>query len=300
VTFPPPSGAAIAAGATVVLWASAFPAIGVAVPQFGPAGLSVARLLVASSALAAVAPLVGVRPPRRQDLPVIAVCGLFGMTFYQLLLSAGERVVAPGTASLLVATAPIYSTLLAAAFLGERPSGRRWTGNGIALFGCATIAASHGLSFGIAALIVLAAAVAQGVFHAAQKPLLSRYTTFEVAAYATWAGTLFVLPWTGSLVHTLPHVSGTAIGAAVFLGVAPSAAGFVLWARAMSGMDIGRLTTSLYLVPGAAIIISYVWLGQRPGAVELIGGGVALLGVAIANSHQHREPSLRGPGRHAA
>jgi hypothetical protein len=45
---------------------------------------------------------------------------------------------------------------------------------------------------------------------------------------------------------------GGPAGAAVFLGVAPSAAGFVLWAYAMSRMDVGRVTTSLYLVPAAA------------------------------------------------
>ncbi|MGH3174513.1 MAG: EamA family transporter, partial [Streptosporangiaceae bacterium] len=69
-------------------------------------------------ALGLAAPLLGVRRPRRRDLPLIALCGLAGMTGYQLLLNAGERVVPAGTASLLVATAPVYASLLAVAFLG--------------------------------------------------------------------------------------------------------------------------------------------------------------------------------------
>ena len=64
----------------------------------------------------------------------------------------------------------------------------------MALAGTALIAASHGLGFGVSALIVLAAAVLQAIFHTAQKPLLARYTGFEVTAYAMWAGTVFVLP----------------------------------------------------------------------------------------------------------
>jgi drug/metabolite transporter (DMT)-like permease len=72
-----------------------------------------------------------VRRPLARDLPLIALCGLAGMTGYQLLLNAGERVVPAGTASLLVATAPVYASLLAMAFLGERPAagggpGARW------------------------------------------------------------------------------------------------------------------------------------------------------------------------------
>ena len=187
--------ATLAAAGTVLLWASAFPAITVAVRGFGPAGLAVARLAVASAALAVAAPWMGVRRPRPRDLPLIALCGLAGMTGYQLLLNAGERVVPAGTASLLVATAPVYASLLAVTFLGEHATRRpgasqHWAGSAVALAGTALIAASHGLGFGTSALIVLAAAVLQAIFHAAQKPLLARYTGFEVTAYAMWAGTV--------------------------------------------------------------------------------------------------------------
>jgi drug/metabolite transporter (DMT)-like permease len=292
--------AAFAAAGTVLLWASAFPAITVAVRGLGPAGLAVARLAVASAALALAAPWMGVRRPKLGDLPLIALCGLAGMTGYQLLLNAGERVVPAGTASLLVATAPVYASLLAVAFLGERASRRHrasqhWGGSAVALAGTALIAASHGLGFGVSALIVLAAAVLQAIFHTAQKPLLARYTGFEVTAYAMWAGTVFILPWTGSLLRALwgpgAHAGGAAIGSAVFLGLAPSAAGFVLWAYAMARADVGRVTVSLYLVPAAAIGISLVWLGQVPGPAELIGGAIALAGVLLASGG----PTSDGP-----
>ena len=116
--------ATFAAAGTVLLWASAFPAITVAVrglgpagPGRGPAGGGVGRAGPGRPAgMGDAAP--GAADQR--DLPLIALCGLAGMTGYQLLLNAGERVVPAGTASLLVATAPVYASLLAVAFLGER------------------------------------------------------------------------------------------------------------------------------------------------------------------------------------
>ncbi len=294
--MPPAAAATAAAAATVVLWASAFPAIEVAVRQLGPAGLSVARLAIASVALAVAAPWLGVRRPRRRDLPLIMLCGLAGMAAYQWLLNTGERVVAPGTASLLVATAPVYSTLLACAFLGERHSARRWAGTMIALGGTALIAARHGLGFGAGALLVLAAAIVQGVYHVACKPLLARYTSFEVTAYAMWAGTLVVLPWAPALLARLPSAGASGIGAAAFLGLAPSAAGFVLWGYAVARMDVSRVTASLYLVPAVAIVISYLWLGQMPGPAELAGGAVDMAGVVLASSGSRHRAAGSGPG----
>jgi hypothetical protein len=96
------------------------------------------------------------------------------------------------------------------------------------------------------------------------------------------------------LLHALPHAGSPAIASAVFLGLAPSAIGFILWAHAMTRMDVGQATTSLYLVPAAAIVISLIWLSQIPGIIELAGGALALAGVILASTrprHRRHQPS---------
>ncbi|HEX3791649.1 MAG TPA: DMT family transporter [Pseudonocardiaceae bacterium] len=189
------SRATSALALTVVLWASAFPAIRVGLAGYGVAGLSLLRLVVASLALAPAAPLLRVRLPRRADLPLIALCGASGMSAYQLLLNWGETHVPAGTASLLISVAPVFSVFLATIWLGERPSRRTVVGSVVAIAGCALIAlAGGGAGYSTGAWIVLAAALAQGVYHFASKPLLRHYTGLEVACYAMWAGTLFLAP----------------------------------------------------------------------------------------------------------
>lgn len=276
---------------TVVLWAAAFPAIKVGLDGYGVAGLSFARLAVASAVLLLAAPFLGVRVPRRKDLPLLALCGLAGMSAYQVLLNWGEVHVPAGTASLLVSVAPVFSVLLAAGFLGERLTATKVLGSAVALGGSALIATGGGLGYSAAAWVVLAAAAVQGIYHFGSKPLLKHYTGLEVACYAMWAGTLFLLPLAPEALSGLGNTRATI--AVVFLGVFPSAAGFVAWGYAVARHSIAVATGALYLVPAVALGFAYVWLGEVPTWVDAAGGALSVAGVVLISLR-------RGSGRTAA
>ncbi|MGW4527592.1 DMT family transporter [Amycolatopsis sp. NPDC004378] len=276
---------------TVVLWAAAFPAIKVGLDGYGVAGLSFARLAVASAVLLLAAPILKVRLPRRRDLPLIAVCGLAGMSAYQVLLNWGEVHVPAGTASLLVSVAPVFSVLLAAVFLGERLTATKVLGSAVALGGSTLIAAGSGLAYSSAAWVVLAAAAVQGVYHFCSKPLLKHYTGLEVACYAMWAGTLFLLPLAPEALRGSENPQATI--AVVFLGVLPSAAGFVAWGCAVARHSIAVATGALYLVPAIALAVAFVWLGEVPTWVDAAGGALSIAGVVLISLR-------RGAGRTAA
>ncbi|MGW1887952.1 DMT family transporter [Streptomyces sp. NPDC001970] len=282
----------LALAGTVVLWASAFPAIRVGVDGLGVAALSFLRLAVAAIALAAVAPFAHVRLPDRRDLPLIALCGLTGMTAYQILLNWGEIHVEAGTASLLIAVAPVFSILLGSAFLAEPLTRNVVVGSTIAIAGTAVVTLANGVSgFTAAALVVLAAAVVQGVYHVAAKPLLRRYTGLEVATYAMVAGTVFALPLVPATIRATAHAPAGALLSAVFLGLLPSALGFVIWGYAVARLPLAASTAALYLVPPVALIVSFVWLGEVPHVTELIGGTVIVGGVVLINRRRSARPA---------
>jgi drug/metabolite transporter (DMT)-like permease len=292
-----PAPRLLALAATVVLWASAFPAIRIGVHGLGVAGLSLLRLTVASAALAAVAPLLRVRLPRRRDLGLIVLCGATGMSAYQVLLNWGEVHVAAGTASLLVSIAPVFSVLLATVFLGERLTRRVVAGSVIAVAGAAVIALSGGSArVSAAAWAVAAAAVVQGTYHFAAKPLLRRYTGLEVACYAMWSGTLLLLPLAPAALHALASAPASAIVPAVYLGLAPSALGFVTWGYAVARYTVASATGALYLVPPVAVVVAFIWLGETPRPVEFAGGLIGILGVVLIQRWPY-QPRSRHSGR---
>lgn len=266
----------------VVLWASAFPAIRAAAPGLGVVGLSFARLVIASLALLVFAVLARARLPRTRDLGWIAACGFFGMTAYQLLLNWGELHVPAGTASIIVSAAPLVSVAVARVMFGERVTPATVVGSAIALAGVAFVClARAGVSLSASVWIVVAAMVVQGIYHPLQRPLLRRYTSIEVACYAMVAGTVMTLPFVPFELQTMLGAGAGPWLAAVYLGLLPSALGFVLWAYAVARMPVSVSTSLLYLVPPVAVLIAWLWLGELPIPAELLGGVVVILGVLI-------------------
>ncbi|WP_426625895.1 DMT family transporter [Leifsonia sp. McL0607] len=273
---------AIAGLLVVLLWASAFPAIRAAAHELGPFGLALVRTAVACVALLVVAPFAGVRVPARRDLPLIAACGVIGMAVYQVLLTAGELTVPAGTASLIVTAAPLVSVAIAVGAFGERLTLLKLIGSGVALGGVAIVSvARSGLTLSGAVWLVVAAMVVQGVYHPLTKPLLRRYSGLEVATYAMVAGLiplLVALPWS---LPALASAGPEAWLGAAYLGLLPSAAGFVLWGYAVARLPMATATSLLYLVSPVAVGIAAVWLGEIPQPAELLGGAVVLAGVVV-------------------
>ncbi|MGW0607750.1 DMT family transporter [Streptomyces sp. NPDC002644] len=288
------SSSFLALTGTVVLWASAFPAIRVGVDGLGVQALSFLRIVIAAAALLVVARFAKVRVPQSRDLPMIALCGATGITAYQLLLNWGEVNVAAGTASLLIAVVPAFSVLLGSLFLKERLSRNIVLGSVVAIGGAAIVSMAKGAGgFSVAALVVLAAAVVQGVYHVATKPLLGHYTGLEVATYAMVAGAVFALPLAPAAWHATLQAPTDALACVLYLGLLPSALGFVVWAHAVARLPLAASTAALYLVAPVALVISFLWLGEVPHLVELAGGAVTVAGVILINRRhpaQQRRP----------
>ena len=293
-----PSGSALtfaALLATIVLWGSAYVAIRVALEGFGVAGLTAGRVIVAALVLAVVSPLIGVRRPVRADLPRLAICGVVGVTGYQLLLNAGQRTVPAGTASLLINTAPLFTVLLAWLLLRDRLTMRGRIGIGLGFAGATIMALGEGEGLRLSgdALLIVIAALCFALFIVLQKPLLRRYSGFELTCYAMWAGTIVALPLIPAMVGDLSSAGSRPILAVLFLGIATSAIGFATWAYALSRLDVSTTANALYLLPVVAVTAGWLILDEQPHVTALVGGAIALTGVGISRSRPRRARALR-------
>jgi len=265
---------------TVVAWASAFPAIRDGLKGFSPWALGLSRLIVASIALGIVARFRGIAVPPRILWGRVVAAGLVGQTLYQGLLMTGERTVPAGTASLLIATAPLFSVAAAAVLLRE-PARPAAAGMAVAFVGAGIVAVPLGLGGGAAVVVVLGAAACQGAYHVIVKPLAEAVGPFPATAWSVWVGTLLATPALGVAVRDASTAPASAFVAVALLGVVSSAIGYVAWSVALAGSSIARTTAALYVVPVVALLLGWVWLGERPAPLSLLGGAIAIAGVML-------------------
>lgn len=282
---------------TVVLWGSAFVAIRavVSADAYSPGQLSAARLLVAAVLLAGlVGARGGIRIPEKRDAMTFFALGATGQMLYQLLLNAGEQTVDGGTAALLIAIAPMLAALTAVITLGERLTAAGWIGTVVAFAGAATIAIAAGASMsgGVGILLVLAATCLWAIYLVIQKTLAGRYDSLELTAWPMWIGAALLLPFAAGLPHVVATAPLAATAAVVFLGAFCSVAAFMTWAYAIRRLPVTVATSALYAVPVAAFVVGIVFLGEVPPPPALLGGVLAILGVALV---QLKGRPLTGP-----
>ncbi|MFM0205176.1 DMT family transporter [Paraburkholderia fungorum] len=276
----------LAAGAvafTIVSWASAFPFIRIGLQGLSPLQLAAARF--ATAALLVIAWLVFRRPrlPTWRDGVRFVLCGFLGVALYNALLNTGEKTVAPGAASFIVNTLPIFTALLAAVFLGERFNRWGWLGSLISLAGIAVIARGQpgGLTLGAGSTLILGAALCSASYFVLQRRLIPVYGALTCTAYTLLAGAVLLAPWLPGALSSLGSAPHGTLQAVLVLGVFPAALGYATWTFALGYFGAARAANFLYLTPAVATALSALLTGERPGLATLCGGLMAIAGVVF-------------------
>jgi len=272
-----------------VLWGGSFYFVGVAVDGLPPLTIVVLRVGIAALALNVAVLAMGLHMPsdRRAWVAFIAMGFLNNLLPFSLIVW-GQTHIASGLASILNATTPLW-TVLVAHFLtsDEKMNAGRLAGVVIGFAGVVVMIgpeALKGLGVDVLAqLAVLGAATAYafaGVFG-------RRFRRMGMAPLVTASGqvtasTLMLAPV--ALVvdrpWTLPMPAAEVWGAIIGLALLSTALAYVLYFRILATAGATNLLLVTFLIPISAILLGATLLGERLAPEHF--AGMAVIGFGLA------------------
>ena len=275
-------------GIVYVLWGSTFLAIRVAVREgsgFPPFIMAGSRILIASAVLFALARIAKQRlRPTRAELFVVAAAGLLLWTGANGLVTWSEQRVHAGPAALVIATMPIWASLMEA-FLDRRTPSIWLIGSlGLALLGVAVLSIPFLTSgvradaLSILALLVAALSWAAGTVLQSRRPV--KLEIYANSAYQSLFGALGFLALSLVLSEPTPAPITEAWIAWAYLIVFGSVIGFTSYVQTIRLLPLSVATTNAYVNPVVAVVLGAVILSEPITVYTLVGTALVLLGVA--------------------
>ncbi len=270
----------------VTLWASAFAGIRAGLEGYTPGALALLRFLIASICMA----ILFIKIPKHipmtwRDRILLLLNGMFGLGFYNIALNYGELEVSSGIASFIISLSPLVTVIFALFFLGEIITINMIFGMLISVFGVGLImfGKTHHFAMQIALFYVFIAMIIGGVYSVLQKPFLRKYHAIAVTSYIIWGAALLLLIYTPQMIHNIQTASWHATCSIIYLGIFPATGGYIAWSYALKEMPASQAANYLYFMPIIATGIGWLWLGEVPTFLSLIGGLIALFGVWIVS-----------------
>jgi len=299
-------------GLLSVIWGGSFLFVGVAVRELPPLTIVGLRVLLAALALQIALRAMGMRLPRERR----AWAAFFGMGILNnvipfTLIVWGQSHIASGLASILNATTPLFTVVVAHYFTSdERLTGARLGGVIVGFVGVAVMIGAAALTSlntsVLAQLAVLGAALSygfSGVFGRRFKtlgipPLVAATGQVTASSCILLPVSLMVdRPW------TLAMPSTGAVLSLLALALVSTAVAYLIFFRLLARAGATNVGLVTFLIPVSAILFGVLILGEtlelrHVAGMVLIAAGLMLIDgrpvAAIAGTFSAKAPAPRG------
>ena len=266
------------AATTILCWSMAFVFTRLGLQFFTVFSLGVLRYIVATAALIVVAFATHMKPPKRKDLPWFLLSGLIGFALYMVVFNLASQSVTSSTGSVIMATTPILTALLARVFYHEKLSGLQYTAIGVSFIGVLVLMALRGglaLSAGMPLMFLAASMVA--AYNLVQRRLTKTYSALQSTAISIFLGTAMLcvfLPGAIDQLRTAPPVQYLYI---LILGIFSSAVAYVAWSKALSlAKNTSSVSNYMFITPFLTTLLG-LWIGGEPVELSTVLGGLLII-----------------------
>ncbi len=270
-----------------IVWGGSFFFAKIAVAELPPLTIVLARVAIAAAALHLLVIATGQRMPA--DLSLwrdFLIMGLLNNAIPFSLIFWGQKEIASGLASILNATTPLFTVLVAQAFTqDEKATPAKLLGVALGIGGVALMIGLDLLSgFGghlLSELAVLAATLSYAFAGVFGRRFRGRPPLVVAAGQLTGSAALILplallidRPW------VLPTPSLDVWAALVSLALLSTALAYVIFFRILARAGATNLLLVTFLIPASALLLGVAFLGETLTLHQLAGMGLIGCGLA--------------------
>lgn len=289
--------------AAMLLWAGNVVVSKLAAASIAPTAITFYRLVLV---LLVMTPFV-IRPLWRNRVAIrrhwwqLALCGLMAMALFQSLSYRAAESTTATNMAIVTALAPLMTAILSVLLLGEQLTLGMAFG-GVLSFGGLLYLVGRGdmlvlLHEGMHAgdALMLLACLIFALYGVLLRRWRLAVPAWQSIYCQAWAALLCMLPFCLRLPAGSAPLNGATLPLIAYAGIGSSIVLSYLWIEGVKLLGPNRCSIFVNLLPILTALLAIVWLHDTLHAFHLIGGGVSLLGVLLAQLVQ-RPLFARGPG----
>jgi len=270
---------------TIIFWSLAYVFTKLALQYFTPFSLGFLRYFVASCTLVIVAIIIRMEFPRKLDLPWFILAGAVGFFLYMIAFNKGQQSVTAATGSIVIATVPVLTALLARFIYKEKLSNLQWLAIAIEFAGVTVLTLMNSVfSVDIGLLWLFLAALALSLYNLIQRKLTKTYSALQTSAFSIFFGTILLTIFLPSSINEVSHAPGIQLFYLAVLGIFSSAIAYVAWSAAFAkAKQTSQVSNYMFITPFLTSILGFIIANEVPEQSTLVGGAIILFGVLIFN-----------------
>jgi drug/metabolite transporter (DMT)-like permease len=286
------------------VWGASFLFIRMGAPVLRPFPLVTIRVLLAGIALLIYAVIVAHQVDWRARWQHYLMLGLLNNALPYVLIATAQLNLTASLASMLNATTPLFSAVVAALWLKDKLSGKKILGLVLGLVGVAIIVGWRPTPLDSVSILSigasLGAAGSYGVASVYAKQYFKGVPVLSVAIGQLFSAGLFTLPL-AVLNPPVAMPSLTIVLAMIGLALVSTAFAYLLYFRLIATAGPTAAASVTFLIPFFSSLWGFIFLQEGIDPSEIVGFGVILMGLVLVLGLQVRIPgnTLAGQSEHS-
>ena len=282
-----------------LIWGSTWLVIKVGYGGLGPFNVAAVRFFIAGIVMAVMVPAVGARWPRgRAEWRLIAIVALLMFAGDYGAIYWAEQYIDSGLTAILFATLPLITIAAAHIYLpGEPITPLKFTGTLLAFLGVAALFGDRA-GLDVRQFWPMAAVIAGALFAAIASVVTKKHgaalhpSALNAPAMLLGAVALAAASYARGDGFALPRDAAT-WGAVLYLALAGTVLAFLVYFSMLKTWSVTSLSFISVFTPAIALVLGFVFLGERPTTWTVAGAVLIVAGVALALMPERRRRRTR-------